>query len=211
MVILGAKGHALEIMDVLLNNHPAEKLCFFDDVSPQTDSPLITGYPIIRSREKLAEYFLQDNNFVLGTGNCLLRKKLFEFGLDAGGEITSVISRTAYISSLNVALGKGLNVMHGAIIHPHVAIGDGTLVNSGAIIHHQSSIGLFCEICPGAIITGNVQVGNNSLVGAGAVVLPGIKIGANVKVGAGAVVTKNVADNTTVVGNPARIMNLPQS
>ena len=41
-------------------------------------------------------------------------------------------------------------------------------------------------------------------IGAGAVILPGIIIGENAMVGAGAVVTKNIADNVTVVGNPAR-------
>lgn len=41
-------------------------------------------------------------------------------------------------------------------------------------------------------------------IGAGAVLLPGITIGENAMIGAGAVVTKNVPDNTTVVGNPAK-------
>jgi len=211
MVILGAKGHALEILDVLLNNDPAEKLCFFDDFSAETNNKIIAAYPIIRTRGKLAEFFLSEKKFVLGTGNPTVRKKLFELGLDEGGEIISVISRTAYISSLNVTLGNGLNIMHGAIIQPEVTIGNGTLINAGAIIHHESKIGSFCEICPGAVITGNVQVGDNSFVGAGGIVLPGIRIGSNVKVGAGAVVTKNVEDNITVIGNPARIMALPKS
>jgi sugar O-acyltransferase (sialic acid O-acetyltransferase NeuD family) len=211
MIILGAKGHALEILDVLVNNYPAEKLCFFDDFSAETDSKIIASYPIIRTREKLAEFFLNEKAFVLGTGNPAVRKKLFEIGMDAGGEITSVISRTAYISSLNVTLGKGLNIMHGVIIQPEVFIGDGTLINAGAIIHHQNSIGSFCEICPGAVITGNVQVGDNSFIGAGAIVLPGIRIGSNVKVGAGSVVTKDIEDNITVVGNPARNISLPKS
>jgi sugar O-acyltransferase (sialic acid O-acetyltransferase NeuD family) len=210
MIILGAKGHALEILDVLLNNDPGEKLCFFDDFSSETGSKIIAGYPIIRTRDELAEFFLSEKEFVIGTGNPAVRKKLFELGLNAGGDITSVISRTAYISSLNVTLGKGLNIMHGVIIQPEVVIGDGTLINAGVILHHQSSIGSFCEICPGAVITGNVQVGENSFIGAGAIVLPGIRIGSNVKVGAGAVVTKDVADNITVVGNPARNMNLPK-
>jgi sugar O-acyltransferase (sialic acid O-acetyltransferase NeuD family) len=211
MMILGAKGHALEILDVLLNNNAEEKICFFDDYSSETDSKTIAGYPIIRNKEELADFFLSEKQFILGTGNPAVRKKLFQQGMDAGGEIASVISKTAYISSLNVTLGKGLNIMHNVIINPEVSIGDGTLINAGAAIHHQSSIGSFCEICPGAVITGNVQVGDNTFVGAGAIVLPGIKIGSNVKIGAGAVVTKDVEDNITVIGNPARNMSLPKS
>lgn len=41
-------------------------------------------------------------------------------------------------------------------------------------------------------------------IGSNATILPGITIGENAIVGAGAVVTKNVAKNTTVVGNPAK-------
>ena len=41
-------------------------------------------------------------------------------------------------------------------------------------------------------------------IGARAVILPGLIIGSGATVGAGAVVTKNVSENVTVVGNPAR-------
>lgn len=47
-------------------------------------------------------------------------------------------------------------------------------------------------------------VKQGAAIGAGAVILPGITIGKNATVGAGSVVTKNVFDNTTVIGNPAR-------
>ena len=44
-----------------------------------------------------------------------------------------------------------------------------------------------------------------AVIGSSATLFP-ITIGKNAKVGAGAVVTKDVPDNCTVVGNPARIM-----
>ncbi len=43
-------------------------------------------------------------------------------------------------------------------------------------------------------------VGENTIIGAGAKVLGDVKIGKNCVIGANAVVTKNVPDNTTVVG-----------
>ena len=47
---------------------------------------------------------------------------------------------------------------------------------------------------------------NNVVVGAHVVVLGGVHIGNNVKIGAGSVVLKDIPDNCTVVGNPARII-----
>jgi acetyltransferase-like isoleucine patch superfamily enzyme len=48
-------------------------------------------------------------------------------------------------------------------------------------------------------------VGDNVSIGTGAVIMCGINIGCNSVIGAGAVVTKDVPENCTVVGIPARI------
>lgn len=48
--------------------------------------------------------------------------------------------------------------------------------------------------------------GDNVSVYANAVVIGGIHIGNNCNIGAGAVVTKDIPDNSTVVGNPMRII-----
>ncbi len=49
-----------------------------------------------------------------------------------------------------------------------------------------------------------VTIGDHAWIGGSAVILGGISIGEGAIVGAGAVVTRDVPDNTTVVGNPAR-------
>lgn len=49
-------------------------------------------------------------------------------------------------------------------------------------------------------------LGSHVVVGAGAKVLGGIRIGDNVKIGANAVVLRSVPPNSTVVGNPGRIV-----
>lgn len=209
MVILGARGHALEIMDVLLYNNDQKNFCFFDDVSPVIPEKISALAPVIRSQEELVDYLQNNPDFALGTGNPFIRKKLAGLGIALGGRLVSVISKSAYVSSLHAGLGSGLNIMHRAVIHPDVSIGEGTLINSGAIVHHESRIGVYSEICPGAVITGNVHIGDYTMIGSGAVILPGIKIGNNVKVGAGAVVLHNIDDGTTVAGNPARIIKQP--
>lgn len=53
------------------------------------------------------------------------------------------------------------------------------------------------------VVESPVVIGDNAYIGAGAIILPGIIIGQGAIVGAGAVVTKNVAENTVVVGIPA--------
>ncbi|MEN9975424.1 MAG: hypothetical protein RLZZ282_1430 [Verrucomicrobiota bacterium] len=54
--------------------------------------------------------------------------------------------------------------------------------------------------CQGAIVAKGASIGSGSTI------LGGLTIGANAMVGAGSVVTRDVAADTTVVGNPARLL-----
>ena len=51
-------------------------------------------------------------------------------------------------------------------------------------------------------------IGNHVTVSCGASILGNVTIGNNIIIGAGCVVTKDLPDNCTVVGNPARIVRL---
>ncbi|WP_300286583.1 sugar O-acetyltransferase [uncultured Alistipes sp.] len=51
-----------------------------------------------------------------------------------------------------------------------------------------------------------VRIGRNVWLGAGAIILPGVTVGDNSIVGAGSVVTRDVEENTIVVGNPAHVL-----
>ena len=53
---------------------------------------------------------------------------------------------------------------------------------------------------------GRVELGDNAFIGARALILPNVKIGSNCIIGAGCVVTRDIPDNSLVVGNPARIV-----
>ncbi|WP_215191852.1 sugar O-acetyltransferase [Exiguobacterium sp. s7] len=56
------------------------------------------------------------------------------------------------------------------------------------------------------LITKPIRVKRNAWIGAGATILPGVTIGENAIVAANATVTKDVPDNVTVAGTPARVV-----
>lgn len=53
---------------------------------------------------------------------------------------------------------------------------------------------------------GKIVVGSNTNIGWNVMIMPGVTIGKNCIIGAGAIVTKDIPDNSVVVGIPARVI-----
>lgn len=71
---------------------------------------------------------------------------------------------------------------------------------------HDGGMWLFREKHSGWDKIKGITVGNNVYIGYDCIIMPGVEIGNNVIIGAKSVVTKNIPDNTVVVGSPAKII-----
>ncbi len=104
----------------------------------------------------------------------------------------------------------------GIEIHPGATIGRGLFIDHGmgVVIGETAEIGDNCTIYQGVTLGGTGKdvgkrhptLGNNVMVGAGAKVLGPIKINDDSKVAANAVVLKEVPENSTAVGIPAKVV-----
>ena len=121
-------------------------------------------------------------------------------------------------------IGRGVRLMPGltGVCFHKVNIAEGVIIMNNCLMMGRGGI----SIGEGAMIAANVQlisnnhdlhdrqillckpvrICRNAWVGAGATVLPGVTIGENAVVAAGAVVTRDVAPNTIVGGNPAKLI-----
>lgn len=207
MLIIGAKGFAKEVLQVLHELNRLENLAFYDDVSRDTPPLLYGKFPILKSSEEAKKYFETiDNEFTLGIGNPLLRKQLYDKFQTLGGQLTSTISPNTSIGNYDVEIALGVNILPGSVLSNSIKIGLGTIVYYNAIITHDCVIGDFVEISPSARVLGRATVDSYTQLGSNCTILPNVKIGKNVLVGAGAVVTKDVPNNCVVVGVPAKII-----
>lgn len=200
MIVAGAGGHAIELLDILINEGKAEGIFFFDNVSNRNS---LMNFPVIKSWEEVRIAFKDDPRFILGTGNPKVRKMFFDRFSELGGKYSCIKGKGVVYS--NFSESNEADIFNLCFIGANTKIGKGTLINTGAQVHHDVQIGEFSEINPGAVLLGACQVGDFCSVGANATILPKVKIGNNVIVGPGAVVTQDVPDGVTVMGVPGRI------
>lgn len=100
---------------------------------------------------------------------------------------------TNFVIDITTKLGGG--ILTG---HPYCTILNADSIGENFYVNHLVTVGEVNGKRP--------TIGNNVSIYTGAIVIGDIAIGNNVNIGAGAVVVKNVPDNCTVVGNPAKII-----
>ena len=113
------------------------------------------------------------------------------------------------------AISQAAKLLTGIEIHPGATIGKGLVIDhgTGVVIGETTEIGDNCTLYQGVTLGGTGKdvgkrhptLGDNVLVGAGAKVLGPIVIDSNSKIAANAVVLKDIPENSTAVGIPARI------
>ncbi len=93
-------------------------------------------------------------------------------------------------------IGKGFVVYHGQ----GLIINSSTIIGENVIVRQNTTIGSSKPGGGAPIIKNNVNIGANS------VVIGEIVIGENSTIGAGSVVIRDVPENSTVAGNPAKVI-----
>ena len=193
LFIYGASGHGKVVLDAArCSNMEIEG--FVDD------NPLLNIFEGLPVYKKIPE----KASFVIGIGNNAIRKRLHE---SLNVSVAATIKHPSAIISNKSVVNSGTFIAAAAVINPNATIGQHCIINSGAIVEHDCILEDYVHISPNATICGNVHIGEGTHIGAGAVILPGIIIGKWVTIGAGSVVIRNVPDNITAVGNPARTIN----
>lgn len=120
------------------------------------------------------------------------------------GENSRVSAPLTAVRPHNVHIGKNVIVMPGCLM---MAAGGITIDDGALIAANVQLISNNHDLYERRVITCKaVCIGKNAWIGAGATILPGVTIGDNAVIGAASVVTKDVAPDTIVAGNPARLI-----
>lgn len=198
VALYGTGGHASVVLNTLLASARVLEAVFDDG----PDARLFAGLPVkpgVLRRER-GIFAPPSCPMIVCIGQNESRALIAQ---TIGATFTTAVHPSAQLGS-DMHVGEGTVIFHRAVVMGHGRIGAHVIINTAAVIGPDAVIDDFAHISPGACLGDAVHVGAGSHVGAAAVVAPGVRIGHWCTVGAGAIVESDVADGTTIVGNPGR-------
>jgi sugar O-acyltransferase (sialic acid O-acetyltransferase NeuD family) len=201
MILIGYSGHAFVVYGIL--NSAGKKIMGYCDKEEKQFNPFNLSYFGTETSERALQA-LKQNNFFIAVGDNAVRKKIYDQLAQKDLLPVNAVHSSAVIDPSAAIAMHGVMIAANASINPLAKIGAGAICNTGCIIEHECTVGDFAHIGPGAVLCGNVKVGNGTFIGANAVIKQGVIVGKNAMIGAGAVVVRDVPDDITVVGVPAK-------
>ena len=192
--LFGGGAHAKVLIDCVEQEGLYQVKSILDD---QPSVKYILQYDVSKRKD---DHRYADHPAIITITNCPVRQKLAS---ELSCDFITTIHPTAIVSP-HATIGVGTQILAGVIINAGAKIGDHCIVNTGSIVEHDCVISDYVHLAPRTAIGGGSTIGTGTQVGIGACVIQNITIGANVVIGAGAAVIRDIPDNCTAVGVPAR-------
>ena len=211
IAIFGASGFGREVLPVIRAQLQANELqpwdLVFVDDSPAAST--VNGHRVLSYAQWLAQP-ATSRYISIAIANSTIREKLALRCISDGIQFFDVKASNV-VAMDDVQIGAGAVLCPFVTLTSNIRIGQHFHANIYSYVAHDCVIGDFVTFAPAVHCNGNVLVEDHAYIGSGAILRQGkpgkpLIIGKGAVVGMGAVVTKDVAPGTTVVGNPARVM-----
>lgn len=209
IIILGAGGNCIDILDTINDINlvvPTYRCIGFLDDNAQSWGRESHGVKVLGPLNSAQQY--QDCFFVNGIGspaNFWRKRAIIETTNIPNERFETIVHPTASVSKL-ARLGQGTVVFQNVTIASNVQLGTHVIVLPNSVISHDDVIGDYSCIAGGVCISGGATIGRSCYLGTNASIIGNIQIGNYCLIGMGSVVLDSVADNSVVVGNPARFL-----
>jgi len=190
IVIVGAGSQGAIVADIL-ERAGTPAIGFVDDTP---------GKNVLGTIDDLRT--IEHDAIIVAVGDNRKRREVVE--KLAGENLATAIHPFTSIAA-SARIGEGSMISAGAIVLPNAVIGRSVILNTKASVDHDSVVGDFAHASAGSTIGAKVHIGEETLIAAGATVASGMTVGARSVIGAGAVVVRDVPDDVTAFGVPARV------
>lgn len=198
IVIIGASGHGKVIADIAKMNGYKE-IVFLDD---DTSKSKCGRYPVMGTSKDIRQY-KDDHDFIIAIGNNRIREKISGMLEKEKVKQTVLIHPSAVIDE-TAKIKDGTVIMANAVVNAEVQVGRSCIINTASSIDHECVLDDYVHVSPGVHIAGTVIIGKSTWVGIGATIINNLNICKNCMIGAGGTVIKDIKEEGTYVGSPAR-------
>ena len=147
-------------------------------------------------------------NVKIGTGN-----KIGAYAvIGSPGEIRNTEHFNGHVEiGNNNTISEFVSIQRPAVDGQVTRIGSNNIIMAHSHIGHDASIGDNCELSTGTIVGGYAVIRSGAKIKLNVTIRNRKHIGAGALVGMGSVVVSNVAAESTVYGNPAKVRPVPVS
>ena len=211
ILILGTGGNCRDVLDIILDINAAagrtlwEPLGFLDD-DPARQGREFCGLPVHGPLSEAARF--PDCQLANIIGSPFNHRKKPQVAAKTGAapeRFATLVHPTAVVSRW-AELGPGCVLFPHVCVHNGARLGAQVIVLSGCVINHDDVIGDYTFMASGARVSGEVEVGDCCYLGTGCLIKGNLCIGRGSLVGMGSVVIRDVAPDSVVAGNPARLL-----
>jgi len=204
--LVGASGFGSEVMPILESSIDSQlkdeyQISFID--IDQSKKMFISKK--VMSEEEFFNTNADIKYFNIAISNPKIRYEVYCRFSETNAKPISIFSNDVEKIS-NVSFAEGPIILPHVLFTTNISVGKFFHSNPKCSIAHDVKIGDFVTLAPGAIVNGNVFIDDFAYIGSRAVIKQGVTIGKGATIGMGAVVIRDVEPGTTVVGNPAKIL-----
>lgn len=202
--ILGSSGFAKEVY-FLIQSIGKYSVKGFIDIETK-EAVKIGNVTIPVYDENYLETLDDTTRLAIGMGNPSVIEKLTK-RLHKKFNFPNLIHPNTIGNFEDIQMGEGNIITANCIFTTTIKFGSFNIFNLNCTIGHDVVIGNCNVINPGVNISGGVKMGDRNLLGVNSTILQFKSIGNDAIIGAGSMVNKDVPDQTTVVGIPAKPLN----
>ncbi|ART78205.1 transferase [Sutcliffiella horikoshii] len=203
IAIIGAGGFGREVTWLIEEINRVNKewnIVGFVDDNENIQGTEINGYKVVGNIEWLK---MQAIYVVCAIGDPIIKKKTIERIIDSKNTYP-VLIHPSVIYSDRVLFGAGSVICASSILTTDIKVGNHVIINLDCTIGHDATLGDYTTILPSVNVSGHVVTKECVSVGTGSAIIQGVSIGKNTIVGAGAIVVKDLPEDCTAVGSPAK-------
>lgn len=184
--------------------HQWSEIVFIDDMVP---ADIYKGVKRMPFSEFQQTFSIENSEIVIALGETIHKATLYSKVKHAGYQLGTVIHKSAWISPTAI-LGDGIVLRSGVVINADAQIGNNVTIQENSCVGHDVIIGSHCQIAGLVLIGGHTEIGETTYIGINVSIKDRMKIGSNSVVGMGSVVLRDIPDNVTAIGNPARVAQI---